>query len=61
MAGYLDRRSSNRSTVEADQDAARSEQVNDAINKILDALRGNGCKQTLRIKDVEIDGGPAPE
>jgi hypothetical protein len=48
--------------VEADQDAARSEQVNDAVNKILDALRGNGYRPTLRIEDVEVDGdGPVPE
>jgi transcriptional regulator with XRE-family HTH domain len=47
--------------VEADQDAVRSEQVNDEINKILDALRSNGYKPTLRIEDVEVDGGPAPE
>jgi transcriptional regulator with XRE-family HTH domain len=48
--------------VKADQDAARSEQVNDAVNKILDALRSNGHKPTLRIEDVEVDGGgPVPE
>ena len=28
--------------VETDQEAERSEQVNDAVNKILDALRSNG-------------------
>jgi hypothetical protein len=48
--------------VETDQDAARSEQVNDAVNKVLDALRSNGYKPTLRIEDVEVDGGgPVPE
>jgi hypothetical protein len=48
--------------VEADQDAVRSEQVNDAVNKIFDALRSNGYKPTLRIEDVEVDGGePVPE
>lgn len=48
--------------VEADQDAGRSEQVNDAVNTILDALRSNGYKPTLRIEDVEVDGGgPVPE
>ncbi len=47
--------------VEAEQDAARSEQVNDEINKILDALRSSGYRPTLRIEDVEVDGGPAPE
>jgi transcriptional regulator with XRE-family HTH domain len=48
--------------VEAEQDAARSEQVNDEVNKILDALRSNGYKPTLHIEDVEVDGGgPVPE
>jgi transcriptional regulator with XRE-family HTH domain len=42
--------------VEADQEAIRSEQVNDAVNKILDALRSNGYEPTLRIEDVEIHG-----
>lgn len=42
--------------VEADQEAARSEQVNDAVNKILDTLRNNGYKPTLRIEDVEVHG-----
>ena len=42
--------------VEADQEAARSEQVNDAVNKILDALRNNGYEPTLRIEDVEVHG-----
>jgi transcriptional regulator with XRE-family HTH domain len=46
--------------VEADQEAARSEQVNDEINKILDALRSNGYQPTLRIEDVEVDGGERP-
>jgi transcriptional regulator with XRE-family HTH domain len=43
--------------VEADQEATRSEQVNDAVNKILDALRSNGYLPVLRIEDVEVDGG----
>jgi transcriptional regulator with XRE-family HTH domain len=48
--------------VEAEQDAARSEQVNDEVNKIVDALRSNGYMPTLRIEDVEVDGGgPVPE
>jgi transcriptional regulator with XRE-family HTH domain len=48
--------------VEIDQESARSEQVDDAVNKILDALRSNGYKPTLRIEDVEIDGGgPVPQ
>jgi transcriptional regulator with XRE-family HTH domain len=42
--------------VEADQEAARSEQVNDAVNKILEALRSNGYEPALRIEDVEIHG-----
>jgi transcriptional regulator with XRE-family HTH domain len=43
--------------VEADQEAERSEQVNDEINKILDALRSNGYQPVLRIENVEVDGG----
>jgi hypothetical protein len=47
--------------VEADQEAVRSEQVNDVINKILDALRSNGYEPALRIEDVEVHGGgPVP-
>jgi transcriptional regulator with XRE-family HTH domain len=46
--------------VEADQKAERSEQVNDEINKILDALRSNGYRPTLRIEDVEVHGGGHP-
>jgi hypothetical protein len=47
--------------VEADQKAVRSEQVNDTVNKILDALRSNGYKPALRIEDVEVHGGgPVP-
>ena len=42
--------------VEADQEAARSEQVNDEVNKILDALRSNGYEPALRIEDVEVHG-----
>jgi hypothetical protein len=40
--------------VEADQEAARSEQVNDAVNKILDALRSSGYDAALRIEDVDF-------
>jgi transcriptional regulator with XRE-family HTH domain len=40
--------------VEADQEAVRSDQVNDAVNKILEALRSNGYEPALRIEDVEI-------
>lgn len=42
--------------VEIEQEAARSEQVNDAVRKILDALRSNGYEPALRIEDVEIHG-----
>jgi transcriptional regulator with XRE-family HTH domain len=42
--------------VEADHEAARAEQVNDEVNKILEALRSNGYKPALRIEDVEIHG-----
>lgn len=42
--------------VEADQEAARSEQVNDEVNKILDALRSNGYQPAMRIEDVEVHG-----
>lgn len=42
--------------VETDQEAARSEQVNDTVNKILDALRSNGYEPALRIEDVEVHG-----
>jgi hypothetical protein len=34
----------------------RSEQVNDALHKILDALRGSGYEPALRIEDVEVHG-----
>ena len=47
--------------VEADQEVARSEQVDDAVSKILDALRSNGYEPALRIEDVKIFGGePGP-
>jgi hypothetical protein len=38
--------------VEIEQEAARSEQINDAVNKILDVLRSNGYEPVLRIEDV---------
>ena len=38
--------------VEIEPEAARSEQVNDAVNKILDVLRSNGYEPVLRIEDV---------
>jgi hypothetical protein len=43
-------------TLQRRHEAARSEQVNDAGNKILDALRSNGYEPALRIEDVEIHG-----
>jgi len=43
--------------VETDQEAARSEQVNDPVNKILDVLRSNGYESALRIEDVTVIGG----
>ena len=43
-------------TLQRRHEAARSEQVNDAVNKILDALRSNGYEPALRIEDVEIHG-----
>ena len=42
--------------VEADQEEARSEQVNDAVNTIMDALRSNGYDPALRIEDVQVHG-----
>ncbi len=42
--------------VEADRETTRSEQVSDAVSKILDALRSNGYEPALRIEDVEIHG-----
>jgi hypothetical protein len=42
--------------VEAEHEAARTEQVNDAVNMILDALRSNGYEPALRIEDVEVHG-----
>ncbi len=48
--------------VETEQEAARAEQVNDAVDKILDALRINGYKPPSRVEDVEVGGGgPVPE
>jgi hypothetical protein len=41
---------------EADQEGARAEQVNETVNKILDALRTNGYEPALRIEDVEVHG-----
>ena len=47
--------------VEADQEEARSEQVNDAVNMIMETLRSHGYKPALCIEDVEVHGGgPIP-
>jgi transcriptional regulator with XRE-family HTH domain len=43
--------------VEAGQEAVHSEQVDDAVSKILDALRSNGYEPALRIEDVKYFGG----
>jgi hypothetical protein len=43
--------------VEAGHEEARSEQLNDAVTKILAAIRSNGYKPALRIEDVEYHGG----
>ena len=41
------------------EEAVRSEQVDDTVSKILDALRSNGYKPALRIEDIEVHaGGP---
>lgn len=42
--------------VEADQEVARSERVNNAVGKIMDALRCNGYETAPRIEDVEVHG-----
>lgn len=47
--------------VEADQEEGHSEQVNDAVDMIMESLRSHGYKPTLRIEDVEVHGGgPIP-
>jgi transcriptional regulator with XRE-family HTH domain len=47
--------------VETEHDGARSEQVNDELNKILDSLRSNGYEPVLRVEDVKSGGGgPLP-
>jgi len=47
--------------VEAGHETAHSEQLNDAVVKILDALRSNGYEPTLRIEDITYHGGsPLP-
>jgi transcriptional regulator with XRE-family HTH domain len=43
--------------VEAYQEGAREEQVNDELRKVLGALRAAGYEPALRIDDVEVHGG----
>ena len=61
MARYPTGRGISKREWRADHEATRSEQVNDAVGKILDALRSNGDIPVLRIEDVQVDGGgPVP-
>ena len=46
--------------VDAGHETAHSEQLNDAVVKILDALRSNGYEPTLRIENIEYHGGGGP-
>ena len=47
--------------VETSHETARSEQLNDEVNKILEALRSNGYDPALRIEDIEYhEGRPLP-
>src|SRR3954451_2326145 len=47
--------------VAAEHEAARFEQENDAVSKILDALLGSGYEPVMSIEDVESGGGgPLP-
>ena len=46
--------------VKADQEAERSEQADNAVNNVLDALRTNGYKLAPRIEDVRIIGDGTP-
>lgn len=47
--------------MEADHEEARSEQVSDAVDTIMETLRSHGYKPTLLIEDVEVHGGgPVP-
>jgi hypothetical protein len=42
---------------------AQAQQVDEEVDKVLDALRAAGYQPTLRIEDVKIeggDGGPLP-
>ena len=46
--------------VDSEDEATRSEKLNDAVVKILDAIRSNGYEPTLRIEDIEHEGGSGP-
>ena len=47
--------------IETDQEDAQAQQVDDAVDKVLEALRTVGYEPALRIEDVEYEGGePLP-
>ena len=49
--------------IAADEAGAQAQQVDNAVDKVLDALRAAGYQPTLRIEDVQVeggDGGPLP-
>ena len=47
--------------IEADQEEAQARQVDDAVGKVLDALRTVGYEPAVRIEDIEYEGGgPLP-
>jgi transcriptional regulator with XRE-family HTH domain len=46
--------------IEAGQESAQAEHVNDEVGKVLDALRAAGYEPALRIEDIEITGGGIP-
>jgi transcriptional regulator with XRE-family HTH domain len=47
--------------IEADQEEAQARQVDDAVGKVLDALRTVGYEPALRIEDIQYEGGgPLP-
>jgi transcriptional regulator with XRE-family HTH domain len=47
--------------VEAAHEATRTEQLNDEVEKILDALRANGYQPHLRIEDITFHPAKAPD
>ena len=46
--------------VKADHEAASEEPLNDAVVKVLDALRNNGYEPILRIEDITCEGSDPP-